>query len=239
MDLAERFSQRVAKIYGATSVAADLMPMVLSQACVDVVPVTGAGITLTGMMLRVPLGSSDETAAQAERLQATLGEGPCLTAAAREEPLVADLSTIADRWPIFHRELIARTPFRSVMSVPIRAAHGTCFGALDLYATGDDLPSGLSVAEITCGIADPMAAILLDQPRVDGAAALAPWLSNGPASSRMHVWVAVGILVEHAGLADADALAALRAHAFRQGTTLDEIAHQLMSEALQPDSVLA
>ncbi|HEX8509893.1 MAG TPA: ANTAR domain-containing protein [Propionibacteriaceae bacterium] len=240
MRLAERFQERIGQVYEANPVAADLMPMVLSRACVDVLDVAGAGVTMTGSMLRVPLGSSDDAAARAERLQTTLGEGPCLTAAAGEEPLAADLSTIAHRWPTFHLEFTAQTPFRSVISIPLHASHGTCFGALDLYATATDLSPELSIPDITNDIAAPIAAVLFDRPprTLDGGIALAPWLRNSTVSSRMHVWVAVGMLVDHAGLTNVDALAALRAHAFRLDMTLDEVADQLTSEDVEPATVL-
>jgi hypothetical protein len=79
MELADRFRTAVRQTYREHSADAELVPMVLCQACVQVLPVAGAGLSITDQ-LRIPLGASDEVVARAERLQTTLGEGPCLTA---------------------------------------------------------------------------------------------------------------------------------------------------------------
>jgi hypothetical protein len=68
--------------------------------------------------------------------------------------------------------------------------------------------------------------------------ALPPWLNGTSVTQRMHVWVAVGILMEHAGVSNDDALAALRAYAFAHDLTLDDTADQLMSQELRPGSLL-
>src|SRR6185437_11302048 len=58
----------------------ELLPVRLAQACVAVLPVSGAGISLLYDDFRVPLGASDDAASCAEQLQFTTGEGPCLQA---------------------------------------------------------------------------------------------------------------------------------------------------------------
>ena len=242
MDLAERYRAAVTRAYVEEAATADLLPMVLAQACVAVLPVAGAGISITDE-LRVPLGASDEMVARAERLQTTLGEGPCLTATAQREPLSADLTRMSTQWPMFHRQLLAQTSFRSIVSFPLFSrSRRLRFGALDLYLTISEPVPDFFVRQVTISIADPMAAVLFDghsTSSVGGAAQLPPWLDNSPVNSRMHVWVAVGMLVEHASLSNPDALAALRAYAFSHDVTLDDIADQLMTERLQPESLLA
>ena len=121
--MVERFFVAVTGTMRGATVGPELLPMVLAQAAVSVLPVEGAGLSLI-KDLRVPIGASDEIVARAEALQTTLGEGPCLTAAALEQPLVADHATMAARWPIFHQEFIAQTPYRSVASVPLRPDAG-------------------------------------------------------------------------------------------------------------------
>jgi len=95
-----------------------LRPTVLAQACVAVLPVAGAGLSVIHR-LRVPLGPSDDQAA--ERLQSTLGEGPCLAAVEQAGPVMGDSATIARRWPTFDVELQERTPFRFLVSLPLVA----------------------------------------------------------------------------------------------------------------------
>jgi hypothetical protein len=240
MDLAERFRTAVSAAYRAETASAELVPVVLAQACVEVLPVAGAGLSITDE-LRVPLGASDDHAAHVERVQVTLGEGPCLSATQQKSPQMADLETIALRWPMFHRHFV-QTPFRSVISLPLLSRNRRLhLGALDLYLTNPEKVPEFFVAEVTASVADPIAAVLFGAQAVTSGERLAlpPWFDNEPVADRMHVWVAVGILIEHAGMSNADALAALRAYAFSHDVTLDDLADELMSDRLRPEALLA
>ena len=64
-------------------------------------------------------------------------------------------------------------------------------------------------------------------------------MNNHSVAQRMNVWVAIGILIEHAGLTNADALAALRAYAYGHNASLDDIADHLTTQRLHPDALLA
>jgi hypothetical protein len=221
----------------------ELLPTVLAEACVKVLQVDGAGLSVTRALgspraLRVPLGASDDTAARAERLQTSLGEGPCLTAAASAEPVMADAAGIAARWPVFHTELIAQTPFRSVASLPVRRGEpAEPVAALDLYLTSPDAPSPRLLSD---GIVGTIGEMLFTSPAsVERRGTWLPaWMASPPARQRMNVWVAVGILTGHAGLHSADALALLRAYAFGHGLTLDDLAESMSSQRLDPETVL-
>ncbi len=239
MDLLNRFRVAVAKAYQATDNDPELVPLVLSQACVEVLPVAGAGLSLIDE-LRVPLGASDPVAARAERLQITLGQGPCLAAAAAAEPLIADLEAIAANWPMFHQDFVTQTPYRSVVSVPLLARDGiTGLGALDMYLTMPEAAPHFFLPQVTMAIAAPISSVLFNhQGARANPNALPPWLNGTSVTQRMHVWVAVGILMEHAGVSNDDALAALRAYAFAHDLTLDDTADQLMSQELRPGSLL-
>lgn len=243
MSLRARFIEAMVQSYDAVTACPELVPMVLCQACVQVLPVAGAGLSITDR-LRVPLGSSDDDVARAERLQTTLGEGPCLTATANEQPYATDLATIAARWPMFYREFTASTPFRSVVALPLLGSRSQLrCGALDLYFTEPDTGSLLPdsfLAEIRSAVADTIADVLFGNPSTRWAkwGYLPPWMNTSAVTNRMHVWVAVGILTEHAGLQDVDALAALRAYAYSHDSTLDDIADKLMTERLQPHALI-
>jgi hypothetical protein len=86
-----------------------------------------------------------------------------------------------------------------------------------------------------------MAAMLFDDPRnvSEYGTVLPMWMNNHSVNQRMNVWVAVGILIEHAGLTNADALAALRAYAYGHSVSLDDIARKLTTRRLHPDALLA
>src|SRR3954447_10060986 len=55
----------------------ELLPSRLMRSCVQVLPVAGAGVSV---FTRGAGGASDDSAVLAERLQFTVGEGPCLAA---------------------------------------------------------------------------------------------------------------------------------------------------------------
>jgi len=238
MSWTERFNAAMLQAFRGRTTAPELLPMVLSQAAVQVLPVDGVGISMTDE-LRVPLGASDPMVARAERLQTTLGEGPCLSAAADGEPVIADLATMAASWPLFCRELTEQTPYRSVAALPLRLDGGRVLGALDLYSTGSDaLPQEL-VEDVSLELAEPITAMVFGSSAVDADRFTPPlWLAADSVIDRMNVWVAVGLVLEKARLDNAGALAVLRAYAFDRAASLDDVAADLTSGKLRPESLL-
>lgn len=241
MNLDQQFMAAVIEAYDAHGSGTEVLPTLLAQACVEVLGVAGAGVSMIDGELRIPLGASDAVAARAEALQTGLGEGPCLEATAKSEPLVADETAMALRWPMFHRELLTETPFRCVASIPLTSAQRRRFGALDLYSTDSAALLRLNLNEIYTQIADPVAGMLFDVPRTvaEDGTALPMWMNNDSITRRMKVWVAVGILMEHADLTTADALAMLRAYAYSHGVSLDDIVDDITTKRLHPDAVSA
>lgn len=245
MTLLENFRSAITMSGQQRIDAPELLPTVLAQACVEVLQVAGAGLSVTRALgspraLRVPLGASDDVAARVERLQTSLGEGPCLLAADRREPLVIDAGDMASRWPVFHAELVAQTPVRSVVSLPVMWGDpAEPLAALDLYLTDPDSsvpPLDLLAADIVQVIAE----MLFASPNtVEWRGAWLPaWMTGPSATQRMNVWVAVGILIGHAGLSSTDALAVLRAYAFGHGRNLDDVADDMSAQRLDPETVL-
>lgn len=132
MTIQERFDTAVAAAT-ATSTAPELPPERIATACLRVLPVDGAGVSLfLSVDRRLALGASDGQAAEAERLQFVVGEGPCLESHAAGRPIVADKVTIRSHWPSFYEELVARTQIRGIISLPLTDDH-LGFGALNLY----------------------------------------------------------------------------------------------------------
>ena len=238
MNLADQFQSTVAGLFQAKGSGPDLLPLLLAQACVQVLPVSGAGLSMTDH-LRIPLAASDETVAIGERLQTTLGEGPCLAAVAMDEYLVADAATMAARWPTFTEAFLAQTPYRSAASLPLRAVDGVRMGALDLYSVDPRPLDYDTVEDIDLGIATPIASMLFRQPiNPDELSFTSPgWLNSDAVSDRMNVWVAVGMLMARLGLSNGDALAVLRGYAFSHERDLDEIARELTERKLEPDEL--
>jgi hypothetical protein len=238
--LDDRYLSAVSEILDQEKPRETLLPAVLAASCVRVLPVEGAGLSVSDV-LRVPLGASDHTACMAERLQSTLGEGPCLTAMAEGRSLVADLRTIESTWPVFHASLLEQTPYRSVASVPLRQG-GQPFGALDLYSEDPGAEPFQTDERVRLEIGEQISAILSAAPVTSVSWSddpVASWLGGPEVERRMGVWRAVGVLVAGAAMDQMDALAVLRGYAFAHHQTLDEVARLVCDGALTADDVTA
>lgn len=240
MSVADRFSAMLSA-QPAQFDGPELLPVRLARATVQMLPeVDGAGISvLADPALRVPLGASDPDAATAERLQFTLGVGPCLLAHATGESVVADDGMFAARWPQLYDELTAHTPYRAVIAVPLRHQFRG-LGALDLHLSGTpDLSTRTWDAAYT--IADEIVAALVARTgRRDRRFATTgdpPWLDSPSAHRRQQVWMAVGMISVHLDTDTTDALAVLRAHAFVRGVDLDDLAEDLTSRRIPIDDI--
>jgi len=217
----------------------ELLPAVLVTVCVELLGVDGAGLSITEN-LRLPLAASNADVATAERLQTTLGQGPCLTAAGQAALLIAGPDDMAEKWPMFHRELMAQTPFRSVLSLPLGLPTGEAFGALDLYSTQPDPSHFDALAYDGTIVAGKVSNTLLAGPSyVDGPGVSGyQWLSTDSVNERMKVWMAIGTLVAQAEIPSRDAVDLLRAYAFAHGTTLDDVAAQVVTNRLDPHTLV-
>lgn len=106
---------------------------------VEIMPITGAGVTLisdgSGPQY---VAASDEEALRFEQLQSEVGEGPCLLAYESGEAVaVADLHA-DDQFPVFGPAAVA-AGLAAVFTFPLRHDDGR-LGALDLYR---DTPGAL------------------------------------------------------------------------------------------------
>ena len=221
----------------------ELRPVRLTQACVQALPASGAGLSLSTTAFRVPLGASDDIASHAERLQFTQGEGPCLDAALGQRMLVVTEADIARSWPSFAEQLFATTPYRALISLPLHVAPGLA-GALDLYLTGERQLAAVSLVdaaavtdEIGQALGDPAPVTRASSPWADETEPR--WLQTDAARRRTNVWVAMGMLMSRVELTAADALATLRAHAYGRGEMLDDVADALVGGRLEITAVLA
>ena len=127
---------------------------------VDVMPITGAGVTLisAGMAPRY-VAASDPAALRFEQLQSEIGEGPCLLAYESGQPVsVPDLRD-DDRFPHF-TPAAKEAGLAAVFTFPL--CHGEeRLGALDLYR---DVPGSLDLPAMAAAqtLADVTTAYLLN-----------------------------------------------------------------------------
>jgi len=238
MSLAADYQSLVRDRLADAEDASVLLPLALVQACVQVLAVDGAGLSLT-QDLRVPPSASSDMVARAERLQITLGEGPCLSATDAGGPLIADLAAVTTKWPVFGAELVGQTPFRSVASLPLRLPGGDRLGAVDLYSRDEGGLPFATIPDVGMEMADLMATNLLGTSGWLGDDDDLGWRDTHVAAARrLDVWVAVGMVIGATSMTNVDALAVLRAYAFAHGLSLDDLAVLLTSRRLAVQALL-
>ncbi|MEJ7799334.1 MAG: EAL domain-containing protein [Ilumatobacter sp.] len=144
---------------------------------VDVLPVTGAGVTLISPDLSPKyVAASNETALGFERLQSTSGDGPCLVAYQSGEPVAIPDLSVDDRFPVFGPAARA-AGLAAVFTFPLRHGEG-CLGALDLYR---ETTGSLNLHQTTTAetMADVVSACLINaQAREDATAAADAYLHD-------------------------------------------------------------
>ncbi|RYV52859.1 putative bifunctional diguanylate cyclase/phosphodiesterase [Pengzhenrongella frigida] len=148
----------------------------LVERIVDVLPVTGAGVTLIapGLSPRY-IAASDATAMRFERVQTDLGQGPCLTSFTTGEPVFMPDVAADGRYPAFGPAAVAEG-MAAVFTFPLRHRDG-CLGSLDLYR---DVPGPLSgrARSVAQTLADVAAAYLINAQAREEALQAAEWFRD-------------------------------------------------------------
>ncbi|MFE6620721.1 GAF and ANTAR domain-containing protein [Streptomyces sp. NPDC057740] len=212
------------------------IPARLCDVAVELLPVTGASVSLHSDGMPVQLGASSAQAAYVTEIQATLGDGPCQSAAESGAPVLArDLTAGQDvlRWPVFAQQATA-VGVRAVYSMPL-GNDTVCVGTLDLYrdTPGDLTERDLRTARVVAGM---MTVALMALPRMEeaGDPGDARWLS-GLAGDQDQVYQATGMIMAQLGVGTDEALARLRAHAFAQARMAVDVARDVVEHRLRFD----
>lgn len=107
---------------------------IVENALVDIPGVEYAGLTVATRRRSIEsFGSTHDVADVHDRIQAELGEGPCISAAIGDRIVRVDDLEKETRWPGYLRRALAETPIRSVLSFQL-FADTTTIGALNLFA---------------------------------------------------------------------------------------------------------
>jgi hypothetical protein len=211
----------------------ELLPVRLARAVARTLRVDGAGLSLVdAAQQRMPLGGNSETAETAERLQFTVGAGPCMTAQATRQPVFAVEPDLRSRWPMFAELLFRATPYRAIVALPLQPALAGG-GAIELYFTASEDVPGLDVF-------DAMAVGELVSSALSDAAVWSTWSPaegpewlRGPAPQRRAaVWEAMAKVSVDLQVTVAAALDLLRAWAYGTGSSVDDVAVQVLSGSL-------
>ncbi|MEU8954177.1 ANTAR domain-containing protein [Streptomyces sp. NPDC048518] len=198
-----------------------------ARACAGDLEVDCLGVSLVvAGELRLLGHASDERARRLEDAQLTTGEGPC-TDAYVERTLVevADLHQAYDRWPAYTQAAPGQQ-MRSVTALPLAVGH-LCVGAMDLYRIEPGLLSSRHKARGRA-YARILALLALDEHPHLLTAGQRP-TRPGPQGYPPSVHMAAGVLAEAYRLAPDDALARMRAHAFRHEQPLHQTAEHVLT----------
>ena len=212
----------------------------LSRGCVQLLGVDGAAISLMsdGSTLGT-VGSSGQLSRQLDELQFTFGEGPCVDAVRHGGPVQAE--NLADpaeqRWPAFTRAALD-LGVHAFHALPVGVAN--CYiGVLGLYRhspralLGDALIGALMAAELA---ALPLLRLIsIDANLAPGSEDDLGW-DHLASLSRVEVHQATGIVMGQLGIAPAEALVRLRAHAFSNDLTLSQVAYAIIDRRLRLQS---
>jgi hypothetical protein len=240
VSIAGRFEEALTSVTEAGLDGPELLPTRLARAIARMLPVDGAGISLAGPdAQRIPLGASSEAAAAAERLQFTVGAGPCMTAQNTREPVFALLADLRRRWPPFAALLQERTPYCAVVALPLREAISG-LGAIDFYFHRDDAVPDLDVFE-AMAVGDLVTSTLSETAVwSDWEPGRGPgWLHGPTARRRAKVWEAMGSVALALELDTAAAMAVLRAAAYATERSVDDVAADVLTGRLTPEELHA
>ena len=245
MTISGRFESALDDVHEPGLAGPELLPVRLARACARMLAVDGAGLSLLdGAQQRVPLGASSDVAEVAERLQFTVGAGPCMTAHDTGQPVFAVEDDLRRRWPVFTDLLVGATPYRAIVALPLQPAL-TGSGAIDLYFERSDdvldldVFEALAVGELVSSALND-AAVWSTWSAADGPA----WLHGPTPRRRAAVWEAMGKVGVDLEIGAPAALALMRSRAYGAGRTVDDVAADLLSGRLRavdlrsaPDSV--
>ncbi|MGA3154885.1 MAG: GAF and ANTAR domain-containing protein [Streptosporangiaceae bacterium] len=224
-----------AALRGAPPAVADICAVVVATAAV-----TGAGVTAHGMngaSASHVICVTDDTSELLEELQVTMGEGPCIEAAAAGAPvLTADLGAwdATSRWPGFAPAAL-RAGARAMFALPLQIG-AIRAGVLALYRA---TPEPLSTTELGAALisADLATVLMLDSQ--DGAA---PGADGDPMAAaqavelgehRAQIDQATGMLTEQLGVGIDEAFIRLRAYAYAQNERLADVSRAIVGRRLR------
>ncbi len=203
------------------------------QAFVAQAPVDGAAFTvMTSDALRDTLCASDEVIAAVEELQFSLGEGPCLEAFTTRRPvLVSDVQDRRDagRWPVFAAGtaglqvggLFAFPMQLGAITVGVCVAYRRRAGRLD----GEEVAALLQAVDVATL---SLLVVRAGEPDVE----LADYVFDSHGAGRPLVHQATGMLTVQLGVSAEEAFSRLRAHAYGNGRSMDEVAADIVGRRM-------
>jgi hypothetical protein len=190
----------------------------LCGSAISILGATGGSMTFASADPgRTVVAASDLVAEGFEQLQDVLGEGPGLRAHREGRVVVLALGAPSHDGAMFAEEAGRDHPGHTIYALPMRP-FSQAFGVIMLYtAPGRWLARTTDEAQF---LADAIGAAVLRYPEIDDL--------NEAWVPRARIHQATGMVVAQLGIRSEDALALLRARAFADSITLDEMAVQVL-----------
>lgn len=223
------------RLRALVSTGAEGVPSVFMAAVAETTGADSAVLSLFGRHAAEALVvTSDDLAAAAHQLEATLAEGPGTDAAAGPALVAAAGNALEERWPLYG-PAAAGLGIRAAAAVPL-GTPGRCVGFLAVF----DLRSGHHDGAASLGaVGDAVThTMLLGENAVTGGKGRAgtddsirlPVPADGDLAAVVHQ--AAGMVAGECGCGVVDALAMIRARAFAEGEPTEEIAAKVVSRQL-------
>ena len=206
----------------------------ISQACVELLPITGASVVLNAQHRSQSVASAfDGRAGAVQDLEFTLGEGPVVDACADGSPvLVDDVRAAAARWPQF-APAMEKLGVRALYAFPLQ--RGTVkLGALLFYR---DQAGALSSDELgTAGLVATLVTELVLELQAQAASESLAW-GLDLSDYRAVVHQATGMVSVQLNCGGEEALVRIRGFAFGADRPLDDVVNEVVAGRLRFDAL--
>ncbi len=202
----------------------------LCGACVEILDVSGAGVTIMSGSHSGPVCSSDARMGRLEDLQFSLGEGPCRDAFDIGRPVSEpDLQQRhPGRWPNYTHSALDLGA-RGVFAFPLTVGSAR-IGVLTLYQDAAGSLSDEQAAD-SLVVADVLAQTMMTIQGKSKPPLLSIDLTDANAH-RAEVHQASGMLAIQLSIDVAEALVRIRAHAFATDQSVSDVAQQIVAHEL-------
>ena len=189
----------------------------------------GAGLTLEESGRRDTVVASAPFVGQVDAIQYTLGEGPCLTAAAQARTVRSGNLGTDDRWARFGPR-VQRLGVHSVLSLPLVTADRV-LGAMNVYAHAPEAfdDRAALIGEL---FAEPAAIAVQNAQVLAQTKRLAAQLQTA-LTGRSTIDQALGIVMSRVGCDADEAFHRLRTISQRQNRKLSSVAQHMVDEAVR------
>lgn len=203
------------------------LPSRLCAVAMELLEADGAGLAVLGDGLLTSLAAKG-SGREGDGMQADLGEGPAYDAAASGRPVAAP-EIGSSPWPVLGPRLASRG-MRSAFAFPVQQG-AVRLGVLSVYRSAG---GPLTDAQHADGLAlSRLAVDVLTWGRNGLRSEVAATLAAEPADRAWVVHQASGMVSVQLGMSVADALATMRAHAYSQGRSLNEVAADIVARRLR------